>query len=367
MSDKCKKFGLLICSGGGARKNIGDYIQSIAQRCFLPRVDVLVEREQLKNFSSDVPTKTIMNAWYMKHPENFPPSDCIDPLFVSVHITPKVAGQIMTAETIDYLKHHEPIGARDTYTLELLQQHGIESYFSGCLTLTLGQKYHSEKKNGKVYIIDPYYTLGGYGNPKWRKLRACLFLLRHFPMSWHLRNKIKTHTDTPLSRKFPRFYRLLCAASFYVVYRTLFTDDLLRNACYVTHDIKQADYPTDDSKLALAESLLNQYAEASYVITSRIHAALPCLGIGTDVLFVTGAELENGQVRSAGRFGGLVDLMHTIRYESEKLYPTTPAIKETCQCGKLGVDTRIPEAPFATNHDFVDNMAERVRRFVAAD
>ena len=69
------KNGLLICHGWGSTKNIGDYIQSVAQEQFLDKVDCYVEREQMNAFQSDEKVNTIMNAWFMHHPENFPPSD----------------------------------------------------------------------------------------------------------------------------------------------------------------------------------------------------------------------------------------------------------------------------------------------------
>ena len=37
------KNGLLICNGGGKKKNMGDYIQSVAQEQFLNPVDCYVE------------------------------------------------------------------------------------------------------------------------------------------------------------------------------------------------------------------------------------------------------------------------------------------------------------------------------------
>jgi len=55
--------------------------------------------------------------------------------------------------------------------------------------------------------------------------------------------------------------------------------------------------------------ILATYAGASMVITTRIHAALPCYGMGTPVLFVTGDEGE-------GRYQGLVERFARIRLDS---------------------------------------------------
>ena len=47
--------------------------------------------------------------------------------------------------------------------------YGIKSYFSSCLTLTLGIKYKSEEKSDEVIFVDPYYQLGGGKHSDFRK------------------------------------------------------------------------------------------------------------------------------------------------------------------------------------------------------
>ena len=110
--------GILICSGTGVVKNIGDYIQSVAQEQFWKHVDCFVERENLNTFTAPERVNVIMNAWFMWKPENFPPSSVINPLFISFHVVPKIASKMLTAQSIEYLKKYEPIGARDIGTLE---------------------------------------------------------------------------------------------------------------------------------------------------------------------------------------------------------------------------------------------------------
>ena len=71
--------------------NIGDEIQSIAAQRFLPQVDYYIFREQMNKFTTadSEKVKLIMNSWYMWRPENFPPSDSIDPLLISMHFNPE--------------------------------------------------------------------------------------------------------------------------------------------------------------------------------------------------------------------------------------------------------------------------------------
>ena len=101
------KYGLLVCSPAFVYKNIGDYIQSVAQEQFLPTVDEIVEREALNVFMSKGgdKIKVIMNGWFMWHPECFPPSHDLCPLFISFHLTPKIESAFFNEDTINYLKH----------------------------------------------------------------------------------------------------------------------------------------------------------------------------------------------------------------------------------------------------------------------
>lgn len=129
-------------------KNIGDDVQSYAASRLLPQVDYLIEREKLDLFASenDEPVAAIMSAWYMWAKWHWPPSTSIHPLFVGFHYSDLLRGRpagmpirfdFLKGLGADYLRAQGPIGCRDTYTLELLQQLEIESYFAGCVTLTL--------------------------------------------------------------------------------------------------------------------------------------------------------------------------------------------------------------------------------------
>ncbi len=51
--------------------NIGDYVQSLAAKQFLPRVDEYVERDELNSLKGEE-IKIIMNGWYTHYPGNWP-------------------------------------------------------------------------------------------------------------------------------------------------------------------------------------------------------------------------------------------------------------------------------------------------------
>lgn len=126
--------------------NIGDYIQSLAARQFLNDSNpILISREALNEYEGEQ-VKLIMNGWFSMKGENFPPSDKITPLLVSHHINTSVHSHFKRKEVIDFYKKNEPVGCRDYFTLEFLEGLGVKCYYTGCLTLTLSEKYSSNKK-----------------------------------------------------------------------------------------------------------------------------------------------------------------------------------------------------------------------------
>lgn len=63
----------------GNKKNIGDYIQSVAQEQYWNYIDCYVEREKFASFYSKEKPNLIMNGWFMWNAEQFPTSDSINP------------------------------------------------------------------------------------------------------------------------------------------------------------------------------------------------------------------------------------------------------------------------------------------------
>lgn len=138
--------------------NIGDYIQALASSQYYPHIDGFLDRDlDLKNYEGE-PCKMIMNGWYMHNPDNWPPSEKIQPLFVAFHINKVAKEALLSSASISYLRKYQPIGCRDLNTMELLQEKGVNAYFSGCMTLTLGKTFHSENKDNTTYIVDPFYN-----------------------------------------------------------------------------------------------------------------------------------------------------------------------------------------------------------------
>ena len=299
------KYKLLSVKGLGG-VNIGDYIQALASSQFLPQVDGFVEREKLKDYDGEV-CKSIMNGWYMHYSEQWPPSSKIIPLYVAVHINSTVKDKFLSNESIAYLKQHEPIGCRDTNTMELLQQKGIDAYFSGCMTLTLGYKYHSEEKENKYYFVDPYFVT------HW-KLCTTLYNAIYLLFHWRPISIIaKKHPDSKTGLR-----KKMIITTFYREYKRFFNKDVLLNAEYISQQNTEYihKFSTDEELLKEAERLVKCYAKAKLVVTSRIHCALPCLGLGTPVIYTEDAQQSEA---SACRFGRIRELFNIIKWDYDHL------------------------------------------------
>ncbi len=238
--------------------NVGDYIQSLAARQFLPQVDQYVNRERLDEYNGP-PIKLIMNGWFMHHAEHWPPSPNVVPLFVSFHLTKRAAATMLTEEGIAYFKQYR-VGARDTVTQRVLEEKGIDCYFSNCLTLTLGESYRHQPGT-EVYFVDVLHK-------------------------WHFIGRRR---------------RLL---------RKVFSEDMIDSATRIQHRRSAREYPTEESRFELADRYLRLYQNAKLVVTSRLHCALPCLAMGTPVIFV------DGWVRSKerNRFEGVRGMLNTVSF-----------------------------------------------------
>lgn len=225
------QFAMLGCEG---TDNLGDDIQSIAAARFLPRVDCILPREALDRAPPIAGrVRLILNGWFLYDPRRWPPHPRVEPLFVSFHLRPSAPSRLRrwapTPEKMilgrhrAYVESHAPIGARDVATAELFARYRVPSYYSGCLTLTLKPPPSRE---------DTGVVAGDLAEPLLAELNA------------------------------------RCRAAPLVV----------------SHDEDRGT--PEHVRREKAERLLAIYAGAKCVVTSRLHCALPCLAMGTPVLFI---------------------------------------------------------------------------------
>ncbi|WP_024769147.1 polysaccharide pyruvyl transferase family protein [Aquimarina macrocephali] len=279
------KYGLLTYAENNRFFNVGDNIQSLAAKQYLPQVDAFINREKLGEYEGD-PVKLIMNGWFTHNIHNWVPTDKIDPVFVSFHMNNTAAPAMLSEKGIAYLKKHQPIGCRDKFTAKTLQENGIDAFFTGCLTLTLDSyKVDDSERGDDIYIVDPLYNY-----PRSEKV---------FYNAKHTVKNILNGTAFKLGKKNKHL-------------KNFISKELLESAHFINQEPPSNLY-TDEEKFAMAEKLLNDYAKAKLVITSRIHCALPCLALGTPVIFVNGFD----SFVDSCRFDGILELFNRIDVNSE--------------------------------------------------
>ena len=271
--------------------NLGDFIQSLAAHKFLPKVDRYIDREALDDAGpiEGKPVALIMNGWFCHRPDRWPPSPFINPLLISVHITnnPEPGSGMRAREefaqsprVLRYLQEHGPVGARDHDTLAWLRSFGIDTYYSGCLTLTLDRP---------AVPREPF------------------IVLNEVPTAVAM--KIQSATDLPVR--------------------------LTSHEDHVTVGT--------EARLERAAALIDVYARASCVVTTRMHGALPCLAMGTPALLVETAW-------DPYRFAGLRDLVHHCSVED-------------FLSGAVDYDVGNPPANPVTHLPLRDELERRVMAF----
>lgn len=302
------KYKLLSVRGKNAT-NIGDYIQALASAQFLPTIDGFINREELSEYEEEE-CKIILNGWFMHNAMHWPPSEKIHPLFVAFHLNSSVADQMLSNEGIKYFKDHSPIGCRDLNTELLLKKHGIDAYFSGCMTLTLGRKYMDSETDPIDYFVDPVI-------PKSRSLIAIIQNIVYYFLNIKDVEKVlgKLYYGNKLT-----FKRRLISAGFLRLYSKWFDKKNIVDAEYISQENQsyKNQFHKDSERLKEAERLIRLYARARLVVTSRIHCALPCLGLKTPVIFISNS---NDSEISKCRFGNLIDLFNVMECTPYGLQP----------------------------------------------
>lgn len=204
--------------------NLGDDIQTLAVGRLVPRVDGYVSREALNQVQE--PCSVPLNGFFM-NTDNWPPSPSVRPVFFSFHISPAAQPVICSPAGIDYLRRWQPIGCRDRGTLALLQSHGVEAYYSRCVSLTLPRRSEAPE-NGEVFLVG-------------------------------LTSEARQAIPSAIRRR------------------------------AVVVDQAKLRLPIGNTRLRLelAGELLDQYRRrARLVVTSKIHCAMPCIAMGIPVVFL---------------------------------------------------------------------------------
>jgi Polysaccharide pyruvyl transferase len=320
------KYGLLTYQENKKFFNVGDNVQSLAAKQYLPQVDTFLNRERLADYKGEK-IKLIMNGWFTHNIHNWVPNENIEPLFVSFHINNTAAPHMLSEKGIAYLKKHEPIGCRDQFSADTLKAKGIDAYFTGCLTLTLDTyKVDDSLRNDEIYIVDPLYSY-----PTWEKV------------TYNWKRFLRSIQNGKI---FKLSHQKKHVANF-------IDKEVLKKAIYVNQEPPANKY-TEAEKFQMAEDLLHKYAKAKLVITSRIHCALPCLAMGTPVIFVNGFD----SFVDSCRFDGILDLFNRIDVDTKTGNYTTNFGLD----GKITLDTMVKN--LEKHHALAEPLKAKCRAFI---
>ena len=266
--------------------NLGDEIQTLSASQYLPRIDVLIERDRLHWYRNYPEIFVVFNGWF-NHQPCWPPPDSISPLFVAFYAAHP--NELIDKRFASYFKRYEPIGCRSFETMEAFHKIGVDAYFSGCLTLTLERE--AVARTNQVYAVDVDPEMYGKLVPDQIKRQAVRLTHEEVPSDFTLFNKAKW------------------AAAYFGLrglYKWESGASMLRGAGEKLNKMRHA------ARVTMARELLKRYSSAKLVITSRLHCALPCVAFGTPVIL-----LRRG-IESDPRFAGLRQL---VRYHSDPSQP----------------------------------------------
>lgn len=282
-------FGLLDYQSVHGKFNVGDYIQSLAAKQYLPNVNTLINREELSDYTGKK-LSIILNGWFMHKPEKWPPSSDIDPLFISFHMNRPYIDSMLTPEAISYFKQIGSIGCRDYYTAEVLESKGVDSYYSSCLTTTLSNKYFYSGERTGVLLVDVMHNLPNLSNYPTLPLK---YILSHFKTKNIFKSFLKNTINKKILDQIPEEF----------IDEVEVMNNSLDNTAYDVH-----------SRYNLAETYLEKFSKARLVITSRIHCALPCLALGTPVIYI---KYGQSSLTNMLRFHGILDHMNVIDLDKD--------------------------------------------------
>lgn len=216
--------------------NIGDELQTLVALNALElneKNTIPVNREELSKFTSKhSKVNLVMNGFFIDS-KNWPPSEKLNPIFFSFHISRRNQSIFLTEESIRYFKQHEPIGCRDHKTKALLESRGIQCFHSWCLTLTI-PKRDKNPQNGKIFIAIEN-----------KKLRSII--------PYNIRKK----------------------------------------AILVYHDIRLPCNINNQYKRDIANDVYNTYKnDAKLIITDKIHCTLPAIAMGIPVVHLAHKRMK---------------------------------------------------------------------------
>lgn len=244
--------------------NLGDEIQSIAALQFIPQGAKceLIKRDFPWNPRPAHHTRfLIANGWFSHSGLCFTLPPTITPFFVSLHVSPEFR---LSKSAIELLRKFGPVGCRDLHTLRRLRAENIESYFSGCLTMTLRRSFAHTGGGGILNnCAPPSVTLG----------RTTVSVSQMLP-------RIGIHADSRIHRTIEKIANNWRNRSVSDFNQLPSVDRWL-----LTRFNDEQEHEEDHDRFSRARGLLKTYSTADAIFTTKLHCAIPGIAMGTPVAF----------------------------------------------------------------------------------
>lgn len=143
----------------GNTENLGDAIITVATNNIVA-ANCIFDRDTGKHLSScsDLRShRVLVTGWLTHNPENWP-IKMQEAKFTSIHVSKTLRNNAKSSDlffnkkTIEKMRESGPIGCRDSSTLDLVRNFGLEGNFSGCITMTLTSKEVPTKR--RIALVD---------------------------------------------------------------------------------------------------------------------------------------------------------------------------------------------------------------------
>ena len=217
--------------------NIGDYIQLLAIDNLYEEMGILEDVVYFQDFfqESDVIEEKFILPINQMIGRSQPWCDELGNFCFPEYIIPVFIGVCFQADifnfseyNIEYLKKYAPIGCRDYHSFQQMKKYNIPAYMAGCLTMTLPLRKECDNKCDKVFLVD-------------------------------VPSRVKKYIPDEILKR----------------------SEIVHHVCELNEDVLDG---RGLKKQAMTQFLQRYQDEASLVITSRLHCAVPCLAMGIPVI-----------------------------------------------------------------------------------
>ncbi len=270
-------------------ENLGDHIQIIAGEHLLTRHGVkpsfyidrdtnLATSERVNKAKGQV--AILMNGWFKRNSEEWPPHPKLTPLFLGFHIRLFQCPELISDASIDYYRQYQPIGCRDSYTETLLRSKGIETFLSNCLSLTLPRRLEELQYQKEIFVVSRDKQL-----------------LKFLPSD-------------------------------------------LGQYTYISHYSGSTNF--EDNMVEAQELLQTYHRRARLIITTLLHCALPAIAMGIPVIVLYPPNNEFGHNSDKERFSTLAKMIRIYQLNEIENVDWNPKIIDISDI-KLGILDRFYE------------------------